>query len=386
MRTCSLLHFLAQRFRVHLMTFWEQDSPNPETYLPKDLVERITSIHLPSHNKRTVARIYRNTGRLIRGQLPLTARFTDESSLRRVALATQNETYAVAVIEHFWCACYLDILRARARSVVLDLHNVESALHEHCSRTEPWPNKIGHSFFRRTARRMERSMLAEFDLVLVTSEADRERVLGIAPTARVGVYPNAVPWVELPAAPEENIIAFSGNLEYHPNVSGVRYFRREIWPAIKAAQPGLRWRLIGKNDGVIRPFLSDDPAIECTGPVADAVIELARAKVVVVPLLAGSGTRVKILEAWAAGRAVVSTSVGAEGLPAVDGWNIRIADTPEAMSATVLELLADRASRQRLGAAGRAVYEEKFCWPAAWKTLEPQVSSVLSPPSFAAAM
>jgi glycosyltransferase involved in cell wall biosynthesis len=133
-------------------------------------------------------------------------------------------------------------------------------------------------------------------------------------------------------------------------------------------------------------LVADDPAIECTGPVSDAVIELARAKVVVVPLLAGSGTRVKILEAWAAGRAVVSTSVGAEGLPAVEGGNIRIADTPQAMAAAVLELLADRASRQRLGAAGRAVYEEKFCWPAAWKTLEPQVSSVLSPPSFAAAM
>ena len=386
MRTASLLHFLAERFRVHLLTFAEEDGPNPEPFLPKGLVEHITTIYLPYHEKGAVSRIYRNTGRLIRGKLPLDDRFSERESWRRIALATEGQRYEVAVIEHFWCARYLALLRTRARRIVLDLHNVESVLHKSCSRTEPWPNKLGHRFFQRTARRLERSLLAEFDLVLVTSEADRDRVLDLAPRARVAVYPNAVPLREAPQVEEEEIIAFSGNLEYHPNVNAVRHFHKEVWPTLQEASPGLRWRLIGKNEFAVRDLVGDDPRIEMTGPVGDAVEELARARVVVVPLLAGSGTRIKILEAWAAGRCVVSTPIGAEGLPAHDGGNIRIVQGPREMASAVLELLSDPAQRERLGRAGRATYEAGFCWPAAWKTLEATFDSLLSVSPMAAAI
>lgn len=386
LRSASLLHFLAQRFRVHLLTFVEEGSPNPEPFLPKGLVDNITTIYLPSHNKTTVSRIYRNTGRLIRGKLPLDDRFTERQSLRRVALATDGERYEVAVIEHFWCARYLDLLRARARRVVLDLHNVESVLHEGCSRTEPWPQSIGHRFFRHTAQRLERSLLAEFDLVLVTSEADRQRVLELSPRARVAVYPNALPLGAVPSVKDEEIVAFSGNLEYHPNVNAIRYFQKGVWPLLKAACPGLRWRLIGKNEQAARELIGEDPQVEFTGPVTDAIGELARARVVVVPLLAGSGTRIKILEAWAAGRCVVSTPIGAEGLPARDGENIRIVTGPRRMAEAVLELLGDAAQRERLGRAGRATYEAGFCWSAAWKTLESPFDSLLSVSPVAAAI
>jgi glycosyltransferase involved in cell wall biosynthesis len=386
LRSASLLHFLAQRFRVHLLTFAEEHSPNPEPFLPKGLVDHITTIYLPYHDKRAVSRIYRNTGRLIRGRLPLDDRFSERQSWRRIALATEGQRYEVAVIEHFWCARYLALLRSRARRVVLDLHNVESVLHEGCSRTEPWPHKLGHRFFQHTARRLERSLLAEFDLVLVTSEADRQRVLDLAPRARVAAYPNAVPLREVPHVAEEPVIAFSGNLEYHPNVSAVRYFQKDVWPVLRESFPQLRWRLIGKNEFAVRDLVGDDPRIEMTGPVDDAVEELARARVVVVPLLAGSGTRIKILEAWAAGRCVVSTPIGAEGLPARDGENIRIVQGPREMAEAVLGLLSDTAQRERLGSAGRATYETGFCWPAAWKTLEVPFDSLLSVSPVAAAI
>jgi glycosyltransferase involved in cell wall biosynthesis len=386
LRSASLLHFLAQRFRVHLLTFVEEGLPNPEPFLPKGLVDNITTIYLPWHNKRTVSRLYRNTGRLIRGKLPLDDRFSEGQSLRRVALATEGQSYEVAVIEHFWCARYLDLLRKRARRVVLDLHNVESVLHEGCSRTEPWPHKIGHRFFQHTARRLERSLLAEFDLVLVTSDADRQRVLERSPRARVAVYPNALPFRAVPEAEEEDIIAFSGNLEYHPNVNAIKYFHKEIWPRLKKDGARLRWRLIGKNEAGVRALIGDDPRVEFTGPIGDAVAELARARVVVVPLQAGSGTRIKILEAWAAGRCVVSTPIGAEGLPARDGENIRIVHSPGQMAEAVLELLADAPQRERLGRAGRATYEAGFCWSAAWKTLEVPFDSLLSVSPIAAAI
>lgn len=386
LRSASLLHFLANRSQVHLLTFVEEGAPNPEPFLPKGLVDHITTIYLPCHDKRTASRIYRNTGRLIRGELPLADRFGEGQSLRRVELATQGQRYDVAVIEHFWCARYLDVLRPRARRIVLDLHNVESVLHEGCSRTEPWPNSLGHRLFQRTARRLERNVLADFDLVLVTSEADRQRVLDRSPRARVAVYPNAVPLRPLPQAPEEEVVAFSGNLEYHPNVNAVRYFHKSVWPLLRESSPGLRWRLIGKNEFAVRDIVGDDPRIELTGPVTDAVEELSRSKVVVVPLLAGSGTRVKILEAWAAGRCVVSTPIGAEGLPANDGENIRIVDDPEQMARAVLELLSDAPQRERLGGAGRATFEAGYSWPAAWKTLESAFDSLLSVSPMAAAI
>ena len=378
MRSASLLHFLADRLPVHLITFRDGDSSDPTPFLNSGLAETVTCVPLPHHDKKTLSRIYRNTGRLLRGQLPLTDRFGEAQALRHVETATRDESYSLAVIEHFWCAPYLSVLRPHARRVILDLHNIESALHAACSTSEPWPRKVGHRLFERTARRMEGELLADFDLVLVASEADRGRALEISPAANVAVYPNSIPWAPQPSAKEEDVIAFSGNMEYHPNVTAVRHFRRRVWPLIARKAPSLRWRLIGKNEFAVRSLVADNPRIELTGTVDDAVAELARAKVVVVPLLAGSGTRVKILEAWAAGRAVVSTTIGADGLAAQNGENIRIADEPGEMAEAVLELLNHDLLRKRMGEQGRKTYEAGFSWPAAWKTFEPHFHKLMS--------
>ncbi len=376
MRSASLLHFLADRLAVHLITFRDADSTDPRP-LPGP-AETVSCVPLPHHDRKTLSRIYRNTGRLLRGRLPLTDRFGEAQAVRGVEAAIRGQSYSLAVIEHFWCAPYLGVLRPRARRVVLDLHNIESVLHAACSTSEPWPQKVGHRFFERTARRMEGAILADFDLLLVASERDRGRVLEIAPAAHVAVYPNSIPWTPQPRVEEEDAIAFSGNMEYHPNLTAVRHFRRRVWPLIESKAPSLRWRLIGKNESAVRGLAAGDPRIEISGPVADAVEELARAKVVVVPLLAGSGTRVKILEAWAAGRAVVSTAIGADGLAVRNGENIRIADGPREMAEAVLELLSDEVSRKRLGEQGRKTYEAEFSWPAAWKTMEPHFDELMS--------
>jgi glycosyltransferase involved in cell wall biosynthesis len=138
---------------------------------------------------------------------------------------------------------------------------------------------------------------------------------------------------------------------------------RERWPE-------LVWRLVGKNAAAVRPFTTGDPRIEVSGEVKDAVRELARAQVAVVPLLAGSGTRLKILEAWAAGTPVVSTSVGAEGLAARDGEQILLADGPAAFAEAVSRLLACKEMRDRVGKAGRLLMEKEFTWEIAWQNLE----------------
>ncbi len=163
--------------------------------------------------------------------------------------------------------------------------------------------------------------------------------------------------------------SFSANFEYHPNRSAVRFFRREVWPHLRARWPNLVWRLIGKNPHAVKEFTCDDPRIQVTGPVDNAVQELAGAQVAVVPLLSGSGTRLKIIEAWAAGLPVVSTTLGAEGLPGRDGESLLLADTGPAFAAAVSQLLASPELRRTLGMRGRMLVEQQFTWEAAWKKL-----------------
>jgi polysaccharide biosynthesis protein PslH len=184
------------------------------------------------------------------------------------------------------------------------------------------------------------------------------------------VYPNALPMAPCLRPEKQDVVVFSGNLEYHPNIMAVRFFRREIWPLLRARWPDLVWRLVGKNAHAVRRFTEGDPRIQVTGPVADAIVELAPAKVAVAPLLAGSGTRLKILEAWAAGCAVVSTSLGAEGLDARDGEHLFLADDAAGFAGAVSKLLESAELRVRVAAAGRELYERCYTWQAAWARLD----------------
>jgi polysaccharide biosynthesis protein PslH len=159
-------------------------------------------------------------------------------------------------------------------------------------------------------------------------------------------------------------------MEYHPNRNAVRYFRHSIWPELRERWPDLVWRLVGKNAAAVRPFTAGDARIEVFGEVDDAVRELARAQVAVVPLLAGSGTRLKILEAWAAGTPVVSTSLGAEGLPARDGEHLLIADGAADFTNAVSRLLTCKELRDTLGISGRVLMEKEFTWEIAGKNLD----------------
>ena len=136
----------------------------------------------------------------------------------------------------------------------------------------------------------------------------------------------------------------------------------EIWPAVKAAHPGIKLRLVGRGDAFIRRVVAGIPGVEITGPVDDAQSEIASAQVVVAPLRAGSGTRIKILEAWAAARAVVATPLAAEGLDARDGENIRLAATADMFVQAVGNLLEDPLARQRLGNNARQTFEERYTW------------------------
>jgi glycosyltransferase involved in cell wall biosynthesis len=146
----------------------------------------------------------------------------------------------------------------------------------------------------------------------------------------------------------------------------VAFFVREIWPILRTRHPDLEWRLIGRNPHAVARQIEGDARIRATGPVDNGVCELGAVRVAVAPLLAGSGTRFKIIEAWAAGTPVVSTTIGAEGLPTED---LMLADTAQAFADAVSRVITDQSWAATLSARGRATYERQFTWQAAWETL-----------------
>jgi glycosyltransferase involved in cell wall biosynthesis len=331
-------------------------------------VRCVTVLDLAPNRRSVAARAMRNAGRMVRRIPPLVDRFGGFSA--EIARSIAGARYDLGVIEHSWCAPYLEQISPVCTRTVLDLHNVESVLHARCGAVEGRGAATAHRVFQSASQELERAWLPRFSLVLATSEADAALVRGIAPKARVSVYPNALPPTPLPSAGDEEAIVFSGNMEYHPNLTAVRFFRREIWPRLRETWPNLVWRLVGKNPGAVQRYTGGDPRIEVAGPVVDAVCELARSRAAVVPLLTGSGTRLKILEAWAAGLPVVSTTLGAEGLPVQDGETVLLADGAEAFAAAVTRLLTCTELRRKIGSAGRALLEKEFTWESAWKKLD----------------
>jgi glycosyltransferase involved in cell wall biosynthesis len=207
-------------------------------------------------------------------------------------------------------------------------------------------------------------------------------VLAEHPSARTTVIPNAADIEFLQPRPSDppsdgRTVLFFGLLETVPNVDGVRFLVKEIWPHIAAERPDARCKIIGA-----RPHRSvrelAGRGIEVVGPVEDLRPHLASAAAVVVPLRLGGGTRLKIVEAMAMGKAIVSTSLGAEGIEAMPERDILIADQPEQFARAVVRLLDDADLRARLGRAARDLAVRRYSWDEAASRLETFFEDVLA--------
>jgi glycosyltransferase involved in cell wall biosynthesis len=364
LRSASVLEYLASKYEVDVILFRQQHQAIPKC----PPAARLHVIDLAEHARHPFARVQRNMGRLVRGAPPLIDRFSGYGA--EVEAFVRGHDYEVGLVEHFWCAPYLDQIATVCRRTVLDLHNIESDWHACCAQSEPWPFAAMLRRFGAKALELERVWLPKYSCVLASSSSDVSQVAEIAPGVLASFCPNTIPYVPEPPHGEDDVIVFSGNLEYLPNIHAVQYFHSKIWPILSERRAKLRWRLIGKNPHAVARIVGGDSRIELTGAVGDAIAELARGKVAVVPILSGSGTRLKILEMWAAGVPVVSTSFGAEGLGAADGEQLLIANDPVAFAARVLGLLDSSLQCRKLGAAGRLFYEQHYTWQAAWKHLK----------------
>ena len=364
-RIASLLHYFAQFADVDLILFSDSGKP---AFLPPGLVRHQTVIPLPFHDKGTFARYVRNARRALQGVPPLIDRLAGHDA--ELARAIEGKHYDMGIVEHFWCAPYLSQLARVCDQTILDLHNIESILHTRCAETGHGLVAAGQRRFANCARKLEASLIPGYSRILTTSAQDAAAVCELAPGTEITVYPNALPDAPPPKISEEPVVVFSGNFEYHPNIDAVAWFASQIWPRVRQSCPGLRLRLVGRGDRYIQHLLPSGLDIETTGPIEDARALIAAARIVIAPLRAGSGTRIKILEAWAAARPVVATSLAAEGLDCQGDRDLLIADSADEFGTSIARLNADPKLREDVAANGRRLFEKRYTWQAAWRILD----------------
>jgi len=249
---------------------------------------------------------------------------------------------------------------------VLFQHNVESEIwRRHATNGSSGAMK---AVYRREFSRMlryEQAAVRRFDHVIGVSEHDKKLMTAWVEAARITVVPTGVDTEQFSpgeqTGQEKPLVVFVGAMDWEPNVDAVKYFCAEIWPGILAKIPEARFRIVGRNPDRRIETLKGGP-VEVTGRVPSVVEHLREAAVVVVPLRIGGGTRLKIYEAMAVGKAVVSTTVGAEGLDVHDGRDVILADTPDAFAESVIKLLKDVGARQRVGERAAALARQ-YGWP-----------------------
>jgi glycosyltransferase involved in cell wall biosynthesis len=226
----------------------------------------------------------------------------------------------------------------------------------------------------RKLRREELRIYREADGIYLCSAEDEQRLLDHIPDASTAVIPNAADieyYKPRPTdpPPDGRTVVYFGLLSTIPNVDGVTRFVQDIWPDIAEAHPEARCKIIGGRPPPSLQALAG-PRVELTGFVPDLRPHLAAAAAIVVPLRLGGGTRLKIVEAMAMGKAIVSTTLGAEGIETVSGRDILIEDEPAAFAGAVNRLLADPGLAARIGESARLAAVERYSWSGAAEALE----------------
>jgi glycosyltransferase involved in cell wall biosynthesis len=249
--------------------------------------------------------------------------------------------------------------------VVLFQHNVETALWQRLAAAESnLARRAAYAIEARKMARYERGTLRKFRHIIAVSEHDRQQLLAMDRNCSITVVPTGVDTEKYSPAPHAEAdppkILFLGSMDWEPNIDAVIYFCRDILPRIRAHFPSAVFQIAGRNPHASVKQLAGN-SVEVTGTIPSVVEYLHAASVVVVPLRIGGGTRLKIFEAMACGKAVVSTSIGAEGLPVKNGRELTLADDAETFADAVIRLLSDHDLRRRYEQAA-APLAAKYDW------------------------
>ena len=267
--------------------------------------------------------------------------------------------------------------------VVLFEHNVEYQIWQRLAALErrPWIRPILELEWRKLRAR-EADACRRADLTIAVSADDRQRLERLAPGINAVSIPTGVDtcyFTPQPGAQRPAHLVFSGSMDWHPNEDAVLYFMESILPGIRAQMPETTFTVVGRNPtSRLREAADRVGGVTVTGTVNDVRPFIAEGAVYVVPLRAGGGTRLKIFEAFAMARPVVSTTVGAEGLGIKPGLHYTRVDDPREFANAVVSLLRDPARRAQLGSAGRHLVETCYSWPTIGRVFEQRCEEVVA--------
>jgi glycosyltransferase involved in cell wall biosynthesis len=265
--------------------------------------------------------------------------------------------------------------RARAENgtrFVLDEHNIEFDIVRRTAEADVGlERKLYSAVNWRKLKREEQGAWRRFDGVTVTSARDAQMLHELNPETRVAVIPNGVDverFVPPSAAPDADSLLFFGAVNYHPNFDGITHFIDHVFPKILKQRPTTKLWIVGPAPDEI--IARKNQNIEVTGFVDQVEPYIDQAAVVVVPLRIGGGTRLKIVEAMAKAKGIVSTHIGAEGIDVVHEKHALLADSDEDFAEQTLRLLRDGALARSLGAQARELAEQSYAWPSLAGRLE----------------
>ena len=384
LRTWHLMRHLAKRHQITYLAFAEPDQPRADVEGMTQVAARVETITRSDPAKGS-ARFYADAALHLVDPLPYAVgKYRSRAFRRRLDALLAEQAFDLIVCDFLFPA--VNLPRRLPCPAVIFTHNVESEIwRRHAEiRTSPLTRLLYGIQYRRMLRYEERA-LRRFDGVLAVSDADRDTFDRIYPGA-IGrpahVVPTGVdteyfaPATPVPSPDDSRDLVFTGSMDWLPNEDAMLFFCRDVLPAIRAAEPGVRLSIVGRAPTPAVRRLADDAGVQVTGRVDDVRPSMREAAVYIVPLRIGGGTRLKIFEAMSMAKAVVSTTVGAEGLPVTNGRDIEIADEPSRFAHAVVRLMRDAGVRRAIEAAARQLVVDRYDWSAVAHDFEHALSKL----------
>ena len=360
LRNYHLARVIAEHARISLLAFSEPGHDAPKESDAYDQIEIVPRAQSYSFGKLL-------QGAVGRTPLPL-LNYTSEGMKQALTRILVKNTFDIIQIESIHLMNYLPVIRAAVSRplVVCDWHNIESDLMGQYAESQS--NVARKAYARRTARLLsdaERRALREFDAHVVVSENDADRLRKLNSGARIQVIENGVDvgyYAAKDEAKTKTRIVFVASMDYHANIEAAISFTKNVWPAVHQARSELIFTIVGRNPPSSVCELTTIAGVEVTGSVEDVRPYYREAMVAVVPLNVGGGSRLKILEAMAAGVPVVSTVLGAEGLQVNHRENILISDSNEELAKAIISLMKEPDLRAQIIIGGRQLVAARYDW------------------------
>ncbi len=364
-RSYNILRELARQHSVTIFSFYAAHDHDLHPDL-KNLFDSVICIPLELSASKSFAEMSDYGIRVLSSEPYGITKYCRPEVRRRLYALLKQETYDVILCDFIYAAGVIPWDRPTPK--VLFTHNVEATIwrrHFQVAANPLW-KAISWLEWRRMEA-AERRYLRLADQVLTVSDADRDTFAPFVEAGKLTVIPTGVDvdyFQPMPVEENSNSLVFIGSMDWLPNEDAILYFVDAILPLIKQQCPEVSLEVVGRRPSrKLQALAEREKSMRLTGWVEDIRPFVARGSVCIVPLRIGGGTRLKIFEAMAMSKAVVSTSVGAEGLPVLAGENILLADTPADFAHSVVSLLRDPGQRQRLGTSARTLVQQKYSWP-----------------------